>query len=186
MPRPLPTSKLLAHRWDLDGAGRVRLVIPSAARLQEVDDAWPAGRAPTDAHRHWRWATLAAKAVERFAILDEAGRTAAVWCSAKRETRLEGRRYYRLDYLEVRPDLRGGAAGAFTLALTGTRAAELGCQGLVLAAFLPLTGFYARAGGVQRLPPGWTIEKGLVPFVFEGPAFENFQRVTDAFRADEE
>jgi plasmid stabilization system protein ParE len=177
-----------------DGSGRTarRVLLPKTRNhvYCEVDEVrglvivlavWGAPR-----RRGPRWCRLTAKKVERFAVVNEAGQTVGVWCSGRREVRLEGQRFYRLDYLEIRPSVRGGLAGAFILALVGTRAAEAGCQGFVLAAFPPLMGFYARAGGVQRLPTGWAVEPGLVPFVFEGPAFENFQRVTDACRTDDE
>jgi len=182
-----PQSRLLTLQWYIEGLGTLRLVVPSRDRLDAVDATWPVERAATAAHRHWLWGKLMEKKPEQFAVIDADGQTISLWCSAKREVRLEGRRLYRLDYVEVRPRLRGGMAGAFTLALVGARAAEAGCQGLVLAAFPPLKGFYARAGGAQRLPKGWAVERGLVPFVFEGSAFEDFQRVvTDAARADDE
>jgi hypothetical protein len=113
----------------------LRLVVPSRDRLDAVDATWPVERAATAAHRHWLWGKLMEKKPEQFAVIDADGQTISLWCSAKREVRLEGRRLYRLDYVEVRPRLRGGMAGAFTLALVGARAAEAGCQGLVLAAF---------------------------------------------------
>jgi hypothetical protein len=180
------SSKLLSERWTIDGLGTVSLLVPSESRLKAVDTAWPDLRQPTDFHLHWRWAEIAGRNAERFALVDSGDQVVSLWSTAKRMVRLEGRQLYRLDYLEVDPGLRGGFAGSFTLALVGARALELGCEGLVLAAFPVLTGFYDRSGGVQRNVVGWKTAAGLLPFYFDAYALARFREVTDAARKEEQ
>ncbi len=179
-------SDLLTASWLVDGLGPVSLVVPSRPRLEQVDAAWPPLRLPTDVHHHWRWVAIAKRAKECFGLVGSAGELVSIWSTAKTVVRLEGRKLYRLDYLEVCPPLRGTLAGAFTLAVAATRAGELGCEGLVLAAFPVVSGFYAKFGGVQRAVKGWKVAEGLLPFYFDSAALTQFGEVTDAARQEDD
>jgi hypothetical protein len=175
-----PKSKLLLDAWHVDGVGPVSLVAPGRPTLEQVDELWPPLRLTTDLHQHWRWASICKGVTERFAAVDQEGNVLSLWSSAKPAVRIEGSRSYRLDYLEVNPAFRGGLMAPFTLALIGTRAVELGCEGLVLAAFPAVTGFYATFGGKEGALSGWKVAAGLVPIRFDGGALARFREVTDA------
>jgi hypothetical protein len=126
---------------------------------------------------------------ERFALVDGTDVPMAFWCGTKRGpiTLPEGP-FYRLDYMEVHPRLRGGPLSVFMVALWACRALELGANGIVLSAFPAegLLAFYRRAGAVERQPRGWNQPRGLVPFVFERPLLEELKGYADGLLEDEE
>ncbi len=185
--RVVPRSNLLGGSWNVDGLGLVMLVVPSRTAITRIDQVWPGERLPADVHRHWRWADIVKNRTERFALVDGAGSAVSIWATSKKGVQLEGKRLYRLDYLEVRPTLRGGLAGAFSLALAGTRAAELGSEGLVLAAFPEVAGFYVKYGGVQRAVEGWNVAPDLLPVIFDDSALSRFREVvSDAARKEDD
>ena len=162
------STSLLARRWRTD-LGDVRVVDVTTELLAEVDDSWSPRRGPADVHHAWRWREICEGQRERFGVMVGAA-PAAIWVSTRtRPLRLRDGSYYRLDYLEVAPDLRGGVVGPLTLALIACRALELGADAIVLTAFdVPgLVDAYRRAGAVVRRPPGWSHPSNLVSLVFE-------------------
>jgi hypothetical protein len=177
--RRLPTY-LHRKRWLLSGTGTVRLVDPTLQELAEIDDRWPPMRRGSDWHHSWRWQTLTKDKPEVFALSDGDGRLLSIWCSAKsKPIRLEGSLYYRPDYLEVAPEVRGKAVGAFTFLLIAARALELGATGLALGTWPFLRGFYAGMGGVERRPRGWNLARNLVPFIFDLETLTELKRLLD-------
>lgn len=103
---------------------------------------------------------------------------------ARPRSRFEGLSYYRLGFIEVRPDLRGRhpIAATFALATVAMRARERGASRLILAA-LSIEGVgraYEARGAVQRCPKGWSCPPDLVPYVFEEPALERLESETNA------
>lgn len=176
-PRPAPNaSVLLGTRWDVPSVGVVALTQATLTLLARADRAWPPMRRPADAHLHWRWSAIAARARERFALVAPDGEPLALWCSARsRPVRLLRGLFYRLDYVEVDPTRRGTALGPFTFAVCATRALELGCDGLVLGSLAEAGPFYERLGGERRREAGWREGPDLLPYVFDRETLEGLQ-----------
>jgi len=174
------STDLLRKRWRF-GEDDCRLLIPSLRFLESVDELWPSLRVPAGPEAHWKWQVLAGEVRERFALVDSANSARAVWCSGKPKAQLEAQTFYRLDYLEIRPDVRGARWGAFALSLVAKRAAELGCSGVLLASFEQTAAFYERLGASSRAVRGWKYPRSLKPYVFEGDAFLELGSASDEF-----
>jgi hypothetical protein len=97
-------------------------------------------------------------------------------------------RFFRLDYFEISPNLRGGPLGTFALAMIAKRALELASDGVVLTAFAigGLAQTYQRAGATQGAPRGWNYPRELLPFTFERDALERLGELADGLLEDEE
>ena len=87
---------------------------------------------------------------------------------------------------QVHPLKPGRDLGTLAMSLIAKRAADLGCTGVVLMSTRERTTFYEALSGTNRLPQGWSGEKGLVPFVFEGDSFLDLQRISDELEDREE
>lgn len=175
-------SGLIGWSGTVPNIGRVELVRPARATLIELDSIWSALR-PSDAvSTPWSWA-LVARDADLF-LIRAAGthHGLAIWRSKRPMTVLRGARYYRLDNLEVAPTAQSRGLGSLLLALAATRACELGCSGIVLAAPEELVGWYARAGAQDALSLGWTYSPGMSPLVFEGAEFAKLKEVADDLR----
>jgi GNAT superfamily N-acetyltransferase len=165
--------------------GRLRVVEPSAAQLTAVDATWPSARRPTDWHGAWRWIDLTAGKVEVFAVVDSADRVLGLWCSVKHKPiQLPDGLFYRPDYLEIAPDVRGQEVGVFLFLLIAARALELGAQGIVLGTWEVLRQFYGGLGGVERRPRGWNLEANLVPFTFDAETLADLKAALDRMEDD--
>lgn len=173
-------SRLLTLVWDVPGAGALTLRELTPELLAAIDREFPGARTAGDWHRSWVWSAIARGRREAFVLTRDAV-SVATWCAKDRLLDLPDGRYYRLDYLEVRGDLRGGTVGAFTLAIIASRAREPGAQAIVLAAF-PIEGLkaaYLRAGAVERDPTGWNRPRGLLALVFESAALTELEGLAD-------
>lgn len=108
-----------------------------------------------------------ARAAERFALLDQADEPLGLWAGfAPQPLQLEGDLLYRVDYLEIHPDLRRRGLGALLVCCVAARALELGCTGVVLGS-LPSAAPYWEKFGDPRRPHGWRCAAGLTPFVIQ-------------------
>jgi hypothetical protein len=100
-------------------------------------------------------------------VLDVDGDALALWSAGGRlPLTLAGGPAYRLDFLEVRGDHRGGLVSAIALALIATRAAELGARRIVLGATAGAADFYRRQQAKEGAIPGWKPGADLLPFEF--------------------
>lgn len=187
MARRITPTKLVYGRWQVPTLGGVRVVRATPDVCEEIDAAWPPLRLDSDGHRDWRWGEIVATLRDAFVLVGT--HPVAIWGSTKAEPiRLPSGRYYRLDFIEARPDQRGkGSVGLFAMALVAVRAMELGASGVVLAAFdMPqLLAFYERLGATRRIPTGWTVPKNLVPFVLDADALERLARLAHAHDDDQ-
>lgn len=175
-----PPSGLHGRLWEVDGVGQVAVQLPRKETLADVDRTWSALRPENHQNIHWRWEAILRGRPERLTIVDAASQIVAIWCSKKyRPLRLPEGKFYRLDYLEVHPQLRGGDLGLFALSMVAARAIELECDGLVLASLPGTKKFYEESGGEQRMPDGWEIGRGLVPFVFLRQVLEQLKEEAD-------
>jgi len=105
-----------------------------------------------------------------------------LWASFKRMVKLPEGRFYRLDYLEIDPDLVGGPWGEFLLGLVCARALELDVDGLLVPALGETAKFYKSIGAEQELLRGWTVDKGLLPFVLRrGIVEEVVEEIYEAY-----
>jgi hypothetical protein len=173
-------SGLSLKSWNVSGIGRVRVVEPSPAQLAAVDAAWPGARRSTDWHSAWRWLEITAGKAEVFAVVGPDDRVLGLWCSSKHKPiQLPEGLFYRPDYLEIAPDVRGQEAGVFLFLLIAARALELGAQGIVLGTWEVLRRFYEGLGGIERRPRGWNLEANLVPFTFDAEALADLKAALD-------
>ena len=187
-------SRLTGNRWDVPHLGTVTIGGLTLEVLAEIDATWPQARRPDDAHGCWRWTEIAPTLDDLFIVyVQEVVQRwpIAIW-GAKRASPLdlpEGPRY-RLDYLEVAPNLRGtdtSVAATFALATVAMRALEVGASGIVLAAFqvAGLRRAYEARGAVQRAPKGWEFPAGLVPYVLGPEALDRLEGFADDFESPE-
>jgi hypothetical protein len=173
------------QRYDVPTLGTVEVTEATNDDCEAIDGLWPKLRRPTDLHQPWRWAQIAYKAEECVAIFRD-GVALAIWASFRPVITLPDGCYYRLDYLEMHPELRGTetgqVVGAFLLAAISMRSTEVGAAGIVLKAFqVPgIIKYYTAAGAEQRLPRGWNCERLLVPLVFEKEPFDRLVEYADA------
>ena len=177
MPKPqrLPSS-LAKKRWLVRDRGLFRVADVTSPLVDAIDDQWPSLRRPTDWHHEWRWRQLTEGKREVFAVVNDSGEPAGIWCSGKREPiKLEGGRFYRLDYLELSPELRGGDMGVFLFLLISARAVEVDADGILLATWPLHRKFYSDLGGLEGPIRGWNLEPNLVPFKFDREALVGFQ-----------
>ena len=180
-------TRLLGRQWDLPMLGRVTVVGPTTESLALIDQLWPDARHPSHVHGGWRWGAISKACEDHFVIVSDGGdpqEPIAIWGSKSASTiTLEGRSYYRLDFIEVRPDLRGELpmAATFALATVAMRARERRATGIVLAAF-NIAGVgraYEARGAVRGCPKGWSCPSDLVPYTFEEPALDRLERETN-------
>lgn len=166
------SSSLFKGTWD-DGELVTRVVAGSSSIGRWVDDHWQRSIGATN--EHWRWYEILREHPEQLALVlaDKPTEVVSLWCSKRpRGLLLDGKRYYRLDYLELSPHHRGGVLGPLTMGLVAERALELNCEGIVLQS-LPeerLVAWYTRLGGEERLANGWSRIGNLVPIVYEESA----------------
>jgi Acetyltransferase (GNAT) family len=139
---------------------------PGVEVIDLADRVWIPLRRPTDVD--WRWRNLLADSRDMIGILRISdGAPVALLCStASRLLRIPGGPAYRLDFIEVGPQFRGGEAGVLALAAAASRALECGARKLVLASVVEARKLYDRAGGKQRLAEGWRAPRGLLPYEF--------------------
>jgi GNAT superfamily N-acetyltransferase len=173
-------SRLLEKTWNVGSVGRLRVVEPTQAQIAAVDAQWPLARRPTDWNSAWRWLDLTTGKTEVFAVVDEDDQVAGIWCSAKHKPiQLPEGLFYRPDYLEIAPRVRGQEIGVFLFLLIVARALELGASGVVLGTWEVLRGFYGGLGGVERKPRGWNLEANLVPFTFDAETLADLKAALD-------
>ncbi len=188
-----PASELSVRTWDISefgiGVEKVALVAASIETLDQIDETWPAARRQTDVSTDWCWVKLGLKRSERYALIDlRDRRPLAVWCSKEPPTiTLDGSIYYRLDYVEIHPELRGGPFGVFVFGAIAARALECNAVGVVLAAFAvpKLAESYLAKGATQGAPKGWNYHKTLLPFTFDEGALRRLKDGLDGFLEEE-
>lgn len=177
-------TRLLGRQWDVPSLGRVTIVGPTTENLALIDQMWPDARHPSHVHGGWRWAAISKACEDRYIIVSDGSEPRepiAIWGSkSASKITLEERSYYRLDFIEVNPTLRGKhpIAATFALATVAMRARERGATGVVLAAF-NVDGVgraYEARGAVRGHPKGWSCPSDLVPYTFEEPALERLER----------
>jgi hypothetical protein len=171
LPQPLST-KLTKKRWSISSVAEVGVRLLLVEHAAEADRAWPATRKTEDWHVTWKWRQLVSGKPEAFAVVDLAtDRVTALWCTAQRRpAKLRDGLFYRPDFLEVAPPLRGGDMGVFLFQLIAARALEVGANGIMLATWPPLRAFYAGLGGTEGPPHGWRPPANLIPFTFASDA----------------
>lgn len=152
-----------------------------------IDAEWVGRRAAGDVHLTWRWVDLTRDTRESFVVfLDDV--PVAIWASKTGSpVTLDGHPYYRLDYVELDPDLRGdGQTSVMLFALIARRASELGAEGIVLSAFNvdKLINTYEILGATRGNPSGWKWPKELVPLTFYQGALDSLRELTDGFEED--
>jgi hypothetical protein len=145
------------------------------------------GERESDVHLAWNWAEIVPDMHDAFVVLAE-DEPIAIWASRLRSpVVLEGRKYYRLDYLEIDPRRRGDQLVApLMFGLIARRATELEAVGVVLAAFqIPgLVKRYVTLGASQGCPRGWNHPTELVPLTFEQAAIDRLRELIDALQED--
>jgi hypothetical protein len=76
--------------------------------------------------------------------------------------------YYQLDYFEVSPYRRRSGLGYALIAILACRAAECGCNGIVLGSLPGAVKFYETAGAIHGAPAPWLPDEScLLPFHFD-------------------
>lgn len=159
-------SKLLSVRWKLADVGDVRVLGASLARCREVDEIWPGKRPPEHVNIGWNWQEIHKRAEECAALVRPAdNRTLGLWASRKKRLKSPEGVFYRLDYLEIDPEFRGGSLGELAYAVCFERALELGSDGVVLPSFQETAEIYEEMGFERRVVQGWAVEAGMVGFV---------------------
>lgn len=164
------------RRWHFPDIGELSADIVRLDQLEDIDATWPAIRERmdpdgTDPARGWLWCTIGGACSEKHAVRDGDGAIVALWASAKEKPiKLQEGPAYRLDWLEVRADLRSGGRGLACLAIIAARAIELGADRVVLGAHPdPRTlRFYDTIGAERRAPRPWKAPRNLVAYVL-GP-----------------
>lgn len=179
--RPPRATNLLNLCWRLPDGALVRVTSAMHDQLAAIDVSWPARRPPTDVQHAWRWSDIVPDMREAF-IMTIDDRPAAVWSTKVGGVELEGRTFYRLDYLELDPDRRGdGQTAAALFGLIAKRVAEHRAEGVVLAAFNEpkLLQAYEYLGAEQGAPRGWNHPPGLVPLTFKQSALDRLRELID-------
>lgn len=181
----------MVRRRGLSGSGLLRLQIadgplgplsiwrPSKRLLGEVDEHWGASRPRGHQNLHWSWVQAEEVSRDFFAV----GRPPvvhALWAARPPTITLLDGEYYRLDRLEVAPDRRGGLLGPVLMGMICWRAVEIGCDGVVAAAFPEVVAWYEGLGTVQECPKGWSHERGLLPLRFDSDRMAELKEQTDA------
>lgn len=178
-------TQLIGRRWVVPPIGRLTASDASLTVLDSADETWPPLRHEGDWHHSWRWRQLVAGYVEAFSLRRDGNTPAALWCSHKRQPmQLPSGRYYRLDYMEIDPTLRGGVLGAFTVGVIAARALELKSDGIVLGTLPTHHALYTRFGASESAPKGWNPPKGLVPYTFDWDALQRLKEMVDDFIED--
>ena len=180
--RPPRATSLTNKVWAAADLGEVRVGTATNEVASLIDQAWLPRREGDDIHLAWRWADIVPDMREAYVV--RAGEEPiAIWASkVGSPIELGGRKYYRLDYLEVDPARRGdGQTSAVLLALIAKRAAEHGAEGVVLAAFSidGLIRAYEYLGAERGAPPGWNHPAQLVPLTFKQPALTKLRELID-------
>lgn len=183
--RPSPVCAL---RWEFPGVGVVRMTAATTPLAARIDAAWSHRRRPEDLHSGWSWLGILNDCRDGFVLVAcDRDEPVGVFASEKRSPiTLEGRPYYRLDYLEIDPALRGSGFGSLALALVGVRAVELGAGGIVLGAFQApkLLEFYEESGATRGCPRGWNPPSQVIPLTFDNSALMRLEKEAHAFRHD--
>lgn len=165
-PRRRPTN-LSGLSLNFGEMGPHKLVRCELSILSAVDARWPVLRSPDAENAHWRWLNLASKAHDAFALVDANSEAQGLWCSQVDGPRkINSKRYYRLDYMEIHPQARRGGLGLMLLCCVAARAKELGCDGVILGSLPSATTFWDKFGVRERLP-GWSLPATLTAFVIE-------------------
>lgn len=172
----------VSPRWSLLGTelehprGVLRIRAPRPSRLErEVDPVWLHHR-PTEApEAMWRWALIARKCRDTYALMDEYGTILVLWGTQRPRITVLDEAYHKVDYLEVNPDHRRKGLGNLALALAAHRGFELGCVGLAIPALPERRDYYLKLGAEPF--PHWSIMKGLVALRIVGPAFDRLRGV---------
>jgi len=173
-----PASSLLQKVWRIPDKGRVRLIRPSRARLQKLSKRWEEKRTPEDLAKGWDWESVW-EDPELFLLLTEDDVELALWRSSKGAITLRGRRFYRLDNIEVNPEERGGILGRFLVTLVASRASELGI-GVILACPAGLVRWYEGQGATDGTDLDWKYPKDLRALKFETDAVKNLKELAHA------
>lgn len=163
------TSNLETQDFEFgDAVARVAVAWPRDGAA--IDAAWAPHRKTQQSHHHWSWALILKQARDGWKVVVGPQTVAVFATHAPGLCQLGGCQAYRLDYLEVRPDLLATAVGTFAMALVAERALECGAECVVLEAFPQVLGFYeklgARSGPIEGLLP----DPELIPLIFDRAA----------------
>ena len=135
-------GKKLAGSWAVEQIGKVDLWKPSGARVAEAQEHWAPLR-PTDAsNAHWDWNEIAKAADVVLALVTAERETVALFSSARPSVKLEGKEWFRCDYLEVHPTKLSNDLGGLLMSLVAKHAGTLRRDGLLLASTKEATKFY--------------------------------------------
>lgn len=173
-PSPLPSCSpdraLEGRRWRWRGQ---LLSVQRAGRghLESLDREWDLFPAPIDDESaHWRFARIGTTRPERFVVRDQAGHYLGGWLDHSRLISVPTAAgallpdAYRLDFLRVRPDIRGLGLGVQILGLIAMRASERGAHRLVLQSLDQARGFFENRGAK---PSRWRGAQALANLEFD-------------------
>ncbi len=176
------------RRWHFPDIGELAADAVLIDDLEAIDATWPSIRERcdpkgTDPARGWRWCAIGSECVEKQAVRDATGEIVALWASGKdRPITLQEGPAYRLDWLEVRADLRSGGRGLACMAIIAVRAAQLGADRIVFGAHPdPRTlSFYDGIGAERRAPRPWKAPRDLVAYVLGPKRSSELKGLADA------
>jgi len=167
-----------------NGVQQFKLGLPYLAGLATLDAEWRSLRPEDAPNAHWDWPALMRHARDRFSLLDGDGNVIGLWCSgASSPRKYENGAWYRLDFMEVRPDRRESSIGAAMVAAIGARAIEMSATGIIIESLPESAPFWRRLGATERTMDGWRPGRDLLPFVVETDLLNTLKEVFDEGRA---
>lgn len=181
--RKLPQSSLVGRRGEPFDGVALEVWGPRKAFLEVMEADWPGHRFPGDEHLGWCWKRLGARSRDVMILVDAERNPVAAFCSSVGTVTLDGSVFYRLDYFEVRGDLRGSGLGVVLAAAACARATELGAESVLLAS-LPQAADFWRRLGTQGAPKGWSHPAELLAFTLSPEVTTHLARLFhDSFDA---
>lgn len=169
----LEPSVLLGRRWDLEEDGEVQLVQVDSTVAGNAEAAWR--DRPERRLVDWSWSQIADQSHEVLNLRTADGHVVAMWsCEPKTLISLPSLgACYRLDFLEIDPERRGGVVGYYAAAVACARAVEAGAQAVVLASTKDARGFWEDVVGASvRKIHGWHVPGSLLPCKIERATLE--------------
>lgn len=159
----------------------LRIVAPHAERVRQIDEVWPTLRDPQNAPLHWQWSQIQKKGKETLALVGPDDGVVGLWTSRKPVVDLPEGNFYRLDYMEVHPSHVSQGFGKLMIAVACRQAQCHQSSGLLIGALPNSAQVYRGLGAEERIPAGWQVARGLIPFVLVGEPFDRLVEVCDGY-----